>query len=104
MTASGKLYAFGYNNRGQCGVGIGGGKNILSPTLVKQVIQEANTGVSSQSPKFISVAAGSMHSLAVVSTGDVYAAGSNQQGQLGLPGIETSDAFAKVHSCEKVKV
>ena len=45
-----------------------------------------------------------MHSLAVVSTGDVYAAGSNQQGQLGLPGIENSDAFAKVHSCEKVKV
>jgi len=30
LTASGKLFGFGYNNRGQIGVGIGG-KNVLFP-------------------------------------------------------------------------
>ncbi len=64
----------------------------------------SDLGKESNSPAFVSVAAGRDHSLAVAVNGDVYAAGSNTHGQLGLAGFETCDMFSKVHSCENVKV
>ena len=80
LTASGKLFAFGYNNRGQCGVGIAGNKNILVPKQVVMVITETDLQISAKAPLFIGVAAGRDHSLAVSSNGDVFVSGSNQYG------------------------
>jgi hypothetical protein len=50
------------------------------------------------------VAAGSNHSLAVTTNGDVFACGNNQQGQIGLQGLEFSLYFSKVTSCESANV
>lgn len=50
------------------------------------------------------VAAGRDHSLAVSDLGYTYACGDNKHSQLGLPGLEYSLHFAKVHSCENVVV
>lgn len=50
------------------------------------------------------MAAGRDHSLAVSDHGFTYACGDNTKGQLGLPGIEYSLHFLKVHSCENVMV
>ena len=50
------------------------------------------------------VAAGRDHSLAVSDLGSTYACGDNKHSQLGLPGLEYSLHFVKVHSCENVVV
>ena len=67
MTKSGKLYTFGFNILGQCGIGSNGNKsvNVLNPRQVISVVIESDLGVEDQAPKFISVAAGREHSLAV---------------------------------------
>jgi alpha-tubulin suppressor-like RCC1 family protein len=68
------------------------------------VIQESDLDKQRPAPLFISVAAGRDHSIAVSADGDVYTCGSNQHGQLGLPGIENCITFSKVHSCQNVRV
>lgn len=57
-----------------------------------------------KAPQWISVAAGRDHSIAVAADGTVYACGVNENGQLGLPGIENASVFSKVHSCENTAV
>jgi alpha-tubulin suppressor-like RCC1 family protein len=75
VTSSGQLYAFGYDEYGQ----LGSANNILvpahpTPTLVGL---PGETGIVTQ------VAAGQFHSLVGTSTGQLYAFGYNQNGQLG---------------------
>jgi alpha-tubulin suppressor-like RCC1 family protein len=77
LTASGKLFAFGYNNRGQCGVGVAGNKNVHTPKQVDMVCIESDLGTKARAPLFVSVAAGRDHSLAVSIDGDVFVTGSN---------------------------
>lgn len=55
-------------------------------------------------PKIIQVAAGSHHSLALISDGSVFAWGSNLEGQLGLSGISgLVNKPTKIHLPEPIK-
>jgi alpha-tubulin suppressor-like RCC1 family protein/phosphodiesterase/alkaline phosphatase D-like protein len=77
VTSTGQLYAFGSNNRGQLGNSTNVGEALAAnstPTLVS--LPGATGGVAE-------VAAGAEHSLALTSTGQLYAFGSNRYGQLG---------------------
>jgi hypothetical protein len=76
VTSSGQLYAFGENNLGQLGNATNNktGEPNPTPTLVK---------LPGAGEPFTDVAAGAFFSLAVTSSGRLYAFGENQDGQLG---------------------
>ena len=76
VTSSGQLYASGYNFYGQLGVaaGVGTGNPTPTPTLVT---------LPGQVGTVAHVAAGTSHSLAVTSSGQLYTFGNNYYGQLG---------------------
>ena len=86
LTATGKVYAFGSNEYGQCGLGVVSSENekeggsLLSPRLMK-----LNSPISS-------VSAGYAHSVLRDFEGRVYMCGQNESGQLGL-GEETGDVL-----------
>ena len=79
LTSTGQLYAFGYNFYGELGstANVGTGNPNPTPALVSL------PGASGQ---VIQIAAGGDHSLALTSTGQLYAFGRNFFGQLGRPG------------------
>lgn len=73
--ASGRVYAWGCSLHGQCGTGA------VEPTV------PTPTDVASLGPlRATAVGAGTAHSLCLTDSGDVYAWGSNQAGQLGAGG------------------
>jgi alpha-tubulin suppressor-like RCC1 family protein len=76
VTSTGQLYAFGYNLMGQLGraTNIGTDNPNRTPTLVR--LPGAGGPVTK-------IAAGALHSLVVTSTGQLYAFGSDSDGQLG---------------------
>jgi alpha-tubulin suppressor-like RCC1 family protein len=76
LTASGQLYAFGENAYGQLGSTIANGSEAANP-MPAQVSLPGATGAVSQ------IAAGATHSLALTTTGQLYAFGDNRYGQLG---------------------
>jgi alpha-tubulin suppressor-like RCC1 family protein len=76
VTASGQLYAFGYNEYGQLGTATNSGTNNPNPTPAL-VTLPGEIGPVTQ------VAAGIDHSLAVTASGQLYAFGLNESGQLG---------------------
>ncbi|WP_217134938.1 RCC1 domain-containing protein [Leucobacter chinensis] len=71
LSESGDLYAWGYNDKGQ----LGDGSTVTRSTPVKV---ENPDGAH-----FVSVAAGNGQSYAVTTSGEVYAWGTNDSGQLG---------------------
>ena len=73
VTSTGQLYAFGYNEDGQLGNVTSGDVNPI-PLPV---------GLPGQTGPVVQVAAGAYHSLALTSTGQLYAFGENYFGQLG---------------------
>jgi alpha-tubulin suppressor-like RCC1 family protein len=73
LTSSGQLYSFGENQYGQLGRTTSGGAQ-ATPGLVAL---PGATGPVAQ------IAAGAQHSLALTSTGQLYAFGRNEEGQLG---------------------
>ena len=73
LTSSGELYAFGENHFGQLGVDTG---NDVNPTPTPVTLPE-------ESDPVVQVAAGAYHSLALTSSGQLYAFGENRYGQLG---------------------
>ena len=75
LTSTGQLYAFGSNEFGQLGSADNSGTS--NPTPPAQVVLPGATGPVSQ------IAAGAFHSLALTSTGQLYAFGQNSSGQLG---------------------
>ncbi len=77
VTSTGQLYAFGYNYYGQLGIAANSGTPKPNPTPTLVTLPGA-TGPVTQ------VAAGYQHSLAVTSTGQLYAFGDNYYGQLGI--------------------
>jgi alpha-tubulin suppressor-like RCC1 family protein len=88
VTSSGQLYAFGRNYYGELGSATHNGTNEPNPTPTLVGLPGA-TGVVT------AVAAGEAFSLAVTSTGQLYAFGENFHGQLGnSSGIEVA---AKAH-------
>ena len=76
LTSSGQLYAFGYNREGQLGnsTNVETEKPNPTPTLVSL---PGEVGPVTQ------IAAGAYHSLALTSSGQLYAFGDNETGQLG---------------------
>ena len=76
VTSTGQLYAFGGNNYGQLGTVTNSGTNTATPTPVL-------VGLPGQTGPVVQVAAGYTHSLAVTSTGQLYAFGENDYGELG---------------------
>jgi alpha-tubulin suppressor-like RCC1 family protein len=88
LTSTGQLYAFGRNFYGQLGSTTGDGSDTANPTPAPLVLPGASGPISE-------IAAGEDHSLAVTSTGQLYAFGSNRFGQLGNPagsGTELANA------------
>lgn len=76
LTATGQLYAFGSNEFGQLGNPANSGTELANPTPLAVVLPGAAGPV-------VQIAAGASHSLALTSTGQLYAFGSNRFGQLG---------------------
>jgi alpha-tubulin suppressor-like RCC1 family protein len=77
VTSSGQLYAFGNNYSGQLGIATNSGtNNPTPPTLVR---------LPGETGGVVLVAAGWGHSLAVTSSGQLYAFGLNDYGELGSP-------------------
>lgn len=90
LTQDGNVYAWGCNHRGRLGLG----KNYKTeqqldkPTLMMKS--------SFHNKEIIQIATGDAHSLALTKKGDVYAWGSNSNGQLGL-GIDDNKTYDKPH-------
>jgi len=76
LTSTGQLYAFGINLAGELGSATNSGSASANPTPAPVTLPGA-TGVVAQ------IAAGGSHSLALTSTGQLYAFGDNTYGQLG---------------------
>jgi hypothetical protein len=76
LTSSGQLYSFGYNEDGELGTMTNSGTTTPNPT-------PALVGLSGQIGRVTQIAAGDEHSLVVTSSGQLYAFGLNQYGELG---------------------
>lgn len=92
-----KIFACGSDQESQLGRGQQSvGDSSSSPVLIY------DCGLAG--PKIIQVAAGSHHSLALISDGSVFAWGSNLEGQLGLSGISgLVNKPTKIHLPEPIK-
>jgi alpha-tubulin suppressor-like RCC1 family protein len=77
VTSSGQLYAFGFNDYGELGsvTNSGTGTPNPTPTLVM---------LPGESGPVTHIATGQFHSLAVTSSGQLYAFGLNESGELGI--------------------
>lgn len=81
ITSAGKLYSFGENYYGQLGTPVNFGTSNPNPT----------PALVSIPGEVVQVAAGYLHSLALTSTGQLYAFGGDESGQLGFPGSGGDD-------------
>ncbi|NXU09441.1 RPGR regulator, partial [Pardalotus punctatus] len=81
ITGKGKLYMFGSNDWGQ--LGLGSKNTVCKPTCVKALKPEK--------PKL--AVCGRNHTLVYTEKGNVYAAGGNSEGQLGLGDTEERTTF-----------
>ncbi|XP_028623650.1 X-linked retinitis pigmentosa GTPase regulator isoform X3 [Grammomys surdaster] len=84
VTGNNKLYMFGSNNWGQ--LGLGSKSAISKPTCIKALKPE----------KVKLAACGRNHTLVSTDTGSVYAAGGNNEGQLGLGDTDDRDTFHQI--------
>ena len=85
VTSTGSLYAWGSNRHRQLGLA---GKSHAAPVLVA-IGKNKPVGLAA-------VATSSAHTLAVSTTGTVYACGSNQHGQLGLGDTQDRRRFKRI--------
>src|SRR5205085_356333 len=78
ITASNQLYGFGSNLRGQ--LGIAANVDTANANPIPTVVTLPGAG-----GKILQVAGGNAHTLAITSSGQLYAFGVNVYGQLGIP-------------------
>jgi alpha-tubulin suppressor-like RCC1 family protein len=78
LTSSGQLYTFGWNRFGQLGITTNSGTPTANPTPTLVTLPGARGRV-------VRIAAGAEYSLALTSTGQLYAFGSDYYGELGFP-------------------
>uniref|UniRef100_M4B472 BTB domain-containing protein n=1 Tax=Hyaloperonospora arabidopsidis (strain Emoy2) TaxID=559515 RepID=M4B472_HYAAE len=71
LSANGQLYTVGFNVNGQ--LGIGSAKNVEEPTLVDELV----------SKRVVEAACSYFHTTVVTDSGELYACGCNEYGQLG---------------------
>uniref|UniRef100_A0A672YS87 Retinitis pigmentosa GTPase regulator b n=1 Tax=Sphaeramia orbicularis TaxID=375764 RepID=A0A672YS87_9TELE len=83
-TENGKLFMFGSNNWGQ--LGLGSKVTVNKPTCVKAL----------KSQKVTLVSCGRNHTLICTAQGNVFAAGGNSEGQLGLGDCEERTSFHRI--------
>jgi alpha-tubulin suppressor-like RCC1 family protein len=76
LTASGQLYAFGYNGAGELGSATNNGTSQANPTPTL-------VGLPGEIGPVTQIAAGQFHSLVVTASGQLYAFGFNEFGELG---------------------
>ncbi|XP_012585726.1 PREDICTED: X-linked retinitis pigmentosa GTPase regulator [Condylura cristata] len=84
VTGNHKLYMFGSNNWGQ--LGLGSKSTVSKPTCVKALKPE----------KVLFAACGRNHTIILTEGGRVYAAGGNDEGQLGLGDTEERNTFQQI--------
>ncbi|XP_061091746.1 retinitis pigmentosa GTPase regulator b isoform X1 [Conger conger] len=84
ITDNGKLYMFGSNNWGQ--LGLGTKTTVNKPTCVKAL----------KSEKVKLAACGRNHTMVYTTRGNVYTAGGNGEGQLGLGDCEERTSFQRL--------
>lgn len=92
ISDAGVLYAWGTNSNGQLGLGDQTERQV--PTIVEALADETVVTVSS----------GTSHTLALTADGQVYAFGSNTDGQLGSPAALEQDGSPARRSLEPVLV
>jgi len=92
------LIAWGANNMGQCCAGEEGAETEWRPRCVNRAVSR-----SLSTSSVVSVASGEQHTLVLTSTGDVFACGRSQEGQLGIDIASKQGTFAR-HSKELVRV
>lgn len=92
VSTNGEVYAYGDNSKGQCGVDAT--RKVLAEPL-KLVPRDFSPPLG-QDERVVDAAAGAAHSLLVTSAGNVYAAGSNAQGQCGLGAVSVTTSFQRV--------
>lgn len=95
--ASGKLYTFGLNGFGQCGVGRTS-NNVWQPTAVTGLSKEfAAQGPRSEMPQshpIQSVAVGLQHAACLNNAGEIFAWGKGDRGQLGQETVSSESHTA----------
>jgi len=77
---SGNLYMFGINQRGQCGINQPLTNHVWEPT---SLVISPSVKISYK-PKFVSVALGLQHGLAIDTEGSLFSWGKGNRGQLGV--------------------
>ncbi|MDR2153294.1 MAG: hypothetical protein LBO72_10795 [Helicobacteraceae bacterium] len=90
--SDGKLYASGFNEYGQLGLGDKTDRNVFTPVAALE------------GKKIVEIATSITHSLALDANGKVYATGANGGGQLGLGDNDNRVAFTLVTSLEGKKI
>jgi len=83
LTEDGDAYGYGTNNNGR--LSFGDTLNRNRPTAINRVLETANTYLSN----IKQVSASENHTMILTDNGDVYSAGLNNYGQLGLYGLKT---------------
>ncbi|CAB3385487.1 Hypothetical predicted protein [Cloeon dipterum] len=86
ICASGSLFAWGKNKRGE--LGLGTKEHTMVPTKVEGDLE---------GKRVVQVACGTFHTLALTSDGEVFAFGSNDFGELGLGNTEETSHPKKVN-------
>ena len=88
LTRGGEVWAFGRNDRAQCGLGAGAGPAAPTPRWLASLSPDAPGG-DDRGP-VAAVAAGPRHSIAVTANGAVFSWGADFEGCLGHGGHEPS--------------
>ncbi|MDR3345619.1 MAG: hypothetical protein LBS73_00435 [Campylobacteraceae bacterium] len=87
LDSEGKLWATGFNDNGQLGLGDNTDKNLFQSVTFAGLNPNA---------KIVSISAGGRHSLALDSEGKLWAAGANDRSQLGLGDRDGQTSFQSV--------
>jgi alpha-tubulin suppressor-like RCC1 family protein len=89
IDSNGTLWATGWNLEGQLGLGNNSHQSSFQPVTIPNFPSDAH---------IVSVAAGTYHSVALDSTGKLWATGKNKYGELGLGNYDNQTSFQPVTS------
>jgi alpha-tubulin suppressor-like RCC1 family protein len=87
LDSNGKIWATGYNIQGQLGLGDNNDRDVFTPVTISNL---------ASGTKIVSIVASGEHSLALDSSGKIWATGYNKYGELGLGDNDERDVFTPV--------